>query len=188
MKYYQSMARLYRLICCLLVLSAAAFAQEAEESGASWGGTIPDQIRRPQRGGEAPHYPRDIVIGELGRGEASEDAYLFARDILSAFLYDNSDAPSLSGIGPLLLEETGNALKEISPVKFRIGGGREEEDGSVSFLFRFLGREQGIAGELYIRSQDEKWRFDDILIEDPHDTTTRLEIYPYDFTPYERFF
>ncbi|MDR1410649.1 MAG: hypothetical protein LBI91_00420 [Spirochaetaceae bacterium] len=180
------MARLHRLICCLLVLSAAAFAQE--ETGASWGGSIPEQILRPQRGGEAPRYPRDIVIGELGRGEASEEAYRFARDILSAFLYDNSDAASLSGIGPLLLEETRAALKEISPVKFRIGGGREEDDGNVSFLFRFLGREQGIAGELYIRSQDEKWLFDDILIEDPHDTTARLEIYPYDFTPYERFF
>jgi hypothetical protein len=162
------------------------FAQE--EPGTVWEGTIPEQIRRPQRGGEAPYYPRDVVIGELGKGEASDEAYRFAREVLSAFLYGNADAAALAGIGPLLLEETQNALGEISPVKFRIGGGREEEDGSVSFLFRFLGREQGIAGELYIRLLDEKWVFDDILTEDPHDTTGRLEIYPYDFTPYERFF
>lgn len=180
------MARLYLLVFCLFVLIPASFAQE--EGGASWGGTIPEQIRRPQRGAETPRYPRDIVIGELGKGEASDEAYRFARDILSAFLHDNGDAASLSGVGPLLLEETRDALKEIGPLKFRIGGGREEDDGSVSFLFRFLGREQGIAGELYIRSQDEKWLFDDILIEDPHDTTARLELYPYDFTPYERFF
>jgi hypothetical protein len=180
------MTRLYRLIGCLLVLGAAAFAQEEGESG--WGGSIPEQIRRPQRGGEAPHYPRDIVIGELGKGEVPETVYLFAREILSSFLYGNNDAAALAGIGPLLLEETQNALAEISPVKFRIGGGREEEDGCVSFLFRFLGREQGIAGELYIRSLNEKWVFDDILMEDPHDITGRLEIYPYDFTPYERFF
>jgi hypothetical protein len=180
------MTRLHRLIGGLLILGAVVFAQG--EDGGEWGGSIPEQIRRPQRGGEAPHYPRDVVIGDLGRGEASETAYRFAREILSAFLYGNGDAAALAGMGPLLLEETQNALKEISPLKFRIGGGREEEDGCVSFLFRFLGREQGIAGELYIRSLDEKWVFDDILIEDPHDITGRLEIYPYDFTPYERFF
>jgi hypothetical protein len=174
------------LIGCFLVLGAAVFGQE--EAGTAWEGTIPEQIRRPQVGGEAPYYPRDVVIGELGKGEAPEEAYRFAREVLSAFLYGNSDAAALAGIGPLLLEETRKSLEEISPAKFRIGGGREEEDGSVSFLFRFLGREQGIAGELYIRLQDEKWVFDDILTEDPHDTTGRLEIYPYDFTPYERFF
>jgi hypothetical protein len=174
------------LIGCFLVLGAAVFGQE--DAGAAWEGTIPEQIRRPQRGGEAPYYPQDVVIGELGRGEASGDAYRFAREVLSAFLYGNRDAAALAGIGPLLLEETQKSLEGISPAKFRIGGGREEEDGSVSFLFRFLGREQGIAGELYIRRQDEKWVFDDILMEDPHDTTGRLEVYPYDFTPYERFF
>jgi hypothetical protein len=174
------------LIGCLLILCAAAAAQE--EPGTVWEGSIPEQIRRPQRGGEAPYYPRDVVIGELGKGEASEAAYRFAREVLSALLYANGDAAALTGIGPLLLEETQKALEEINPVKFRIGGGREEEDGSVSFLFRFLGREQGIAGELYIRREDEKWFFDDILMESPHDTTGRLEIYPYDFTPYERFF
>jgi hypothetical protein len=174
------------MICCFLILGVTAFAQE--EAGSSWGGSIPEQIRRPQRGGELPHYPRDVIIGELGRGAASEEAYRFARQVLSALLYDNSDAEALSGAGPLLLEETQNALKEISPTKFRIGGGRVEDDGYTSFLFRFLGRERGIAGELYISNQDEKWLFDDILIEDPHDTSGRLEVYPYDFTPYERFF
>ncbi|MDR2786519.1 MAG: hypothetical protein LBB83_11465 [Treponema sp.] len=180
------MMRLYRFIACFLILGAVVFAQE--EAGTVWEGSIPEQIRRPQRGGEAPYYPRDVVIGEMGKGEASEAAYRFAREVLSAFLYGNSDAAALAGIGPLLLEETQKALKEINPLKFRIGGGREEEDGSVSFLFRFLGREQGAAGELYIRRQDEKWEFDDILVESPHDITGRLEIYPYDFTPYERFF
>jgi hypothetical protein len=129
-----------------------------------------------------------VVIGEMGKGEASEEAYRFARAVLSAFLYSNTDAAALSGAGPLLVEDVQKALKEINPTKFRIGGGREEDDGYTSFLFRFLGREQGIAGELYIRNQEEKWLFDDILIEDPHDTTGQLEPYAYDFTPYERFF
>jgi hypothetical protein len=42
-------------------------------------------------------------------------------------------------------------LDEINPRIFRLGGGREEQDGSVSFLVRFAGREQGITGELFVR-------------------------------------
>jgi hypothetical protein len=123
------------LIGCLLVLGAAAFGQE--DAGSAWEGTVPEQIRRPQRGGESPYYPRDVVIGELGRGGASVEAYRFAGEVLSAFLHvsGSGDDAALAGIGPLLLEETRKSLKAISPVKFGIGGGREEDGGVSSFLF-----------------------------------------------------
>jgi hypothetical protein len=47
-----------------------------------------------------------------------------------------------------------SALNVVKPLFFRLGSGREEPDGSVSFLVRFAGREQGIIGELFIRSRE----------------------------------
>ncbi|MDR2517174.1 MAG: hypothetical protein LBC88_07325, partial [Spirochaetaceae bacterium] len=32
------------------------------------------------------------------------------------------------------------------------------------------------------------WHFDDMLLDEAHDTQVRREVYPYDFTPYERFY
>ncbi|MDR3335975.1 MAG: hypothetical protein LBT16_02115 [Treponema sp.] len=155
---------------------------------------MPDQIRRPQRGNETPRYPEDVVIGILGKGEAGEEAYRFARRVLDALLRGNRESAALSNVGPAWMGEITATLEQVSPVKYRIANGREEADGSTSFLFRFLGREQGIAGELYVRPEKNgegeitAWRFDDILLEDPHDTTQRIDPYSYDFTPYERFF
>jgi hypothetical protein len=199
---------LYHYICKGILLgalvfvrpSASLFSQEApgEEVPAepvspietvNAGQVIPEQIRRPSRG-EDPRYPRDAVIGELGRGTASEAAYGFARELLSALLGQTtaSDAAALSSVSAALKAEITGALEAINAKKYRIGGGREEEDGSTSFLFRFIGREQGVAGELYLRREDEAWRADDIIIEEPRNILNQGEAYPYDFTPYERFF
>jgi hypothetical protein len=115
-------------------------------------GSIPEELLRPQRG-EAPRYPVDTVIGALGRGEASEGAYLFARKVSAALTAGNQNDPSLSGMNGVLLEAFISELNGISPRSYRLGSGREEPDGAVSFLVRFLGREQGITGELYIRPQ-----------------------------------
>jgi hypothetical protein len=157
--------------------------------GASWGGTIPEVVRRPNRGSEAIRYPEDVVIGSLGKGEASGEAYTFARSVLDALIRRNAEDTALSGIGPAWLDEIFAALEPVSAVKYRIGSGREEADGSTSFLFRFIGREQGVAGEFYVRKdENDTWQFEDILLEDPHATTKRIEPYSYDFTPYERFF
>lgn len=175
------------IIAGLGIFAAAGFAQEeAAETGGNSGDILPESLRRPQRG-EAPHYPRDVVIGPLGQGNAPDDAYMLARSILAALLRNNREAKSLSGLGAIRVEEIALALKPVNPVKFRIGGGKVELDGSVSFLFRFIGREQGVAGELYVRKAEEgTWLFDDILIEDPQAISDKAEPYPYDFTPYER--
>jgi hypothetical protein len=136
-----------------MIFSAAQdnFSGEGEMSR----GSIPEVLLRPQRG-EAPRYPVDTVIGPLGRGEASAEAYLFARKVSAALTAGNRSDSSLSGMNSVSLEAFVSELSGISPQTYRLGGGREEPDGAVSFMIRFLGRERGITGELYIRFQEFK--------------------------------
>jgi hypothetical protein len=126
------------LLMVLFVLPAAGiFSQD---------GTLPELLHRPQRG-EDPRYPEDMVIGPLDRGSVSEDVWRFARETLSALIAGNRSAlTSVNGLDTIL-----ETLGEINPGAYRLGSGREQEDGSVSFLVRFIGREQWIAGELYVR-------------------------------------
>jgi hypothetical protein len=93
----------------------------------------------------------DTVIGQLGPGRAPRGAYLFAREALAALVAGNKDAPSLSAMNRIFLDDCLGALGIINPRSYRIGSGREEPDGAVSFLVRFIGREQGIVGELFVR-------------------------------------
>ncbi|MCL2762509.1 MAG: hypothetical protein FWD36_04795 [Treponema sp.] len=118
-------------------------------------GSIPEELLRPRRE-EAPRYPVDVVIGPLGRGQASNEAYAFAKDVAAALLAGNMDAPALSSINKVFLESCMNILEQINPRLFRLGNGREEPDGAVSFLVRFAGREQGITGELFIRFEEQR--------------------------------
>ncbi|GHU57798.1 hypothetical protein FACS189444_0470 [Spirochaetia bacterium] len=145
--------------------------------------TIPEIIRRPQQG-EPLRYPQDVVIGSLGRGKASEEAYQHARNVLGALLDDNRTSSYLAGIDKGLLED----LAAIFPLKYRIGGGRGEPDGSTSFLFRFMGRDMEIAGELYLRQGDATWQVDDIIMEEGRELTLGGKTPNFDFPPYERVF
>jgi hypothetical protein len=95
-----------------------------------------------------------MVIGALGRGEAPEGAYLFAQEVSAALIAGNQNAPSLQGVNSVSREAFISALNGINPRTYRLGSGREEPDGAVSFLIRFLGREQGITGELYLRPRN----------------------------------
>ncbi|MDR2110972.1 MAG: hypothetical protein LBP32_06665 [Spirochaetaceae bacterium] len=151
------------------------------------GETIPEPLMRPERG-EAPRYPRDMVIGELGRGDGSVEAYVFARRIMTALLGRIRDSRLLAGLDKAFLEEVFTALDGIKPQTYHLGGGREEPDGNTSFLFRFIGREMGIAGELYITGEEDAWRLDDLIIEEARDLSSEEGGYPFDFSPYERFF
>jgi len=54
------------------------------------------------------------------------------------------------------LEDCMTKLKGINPQSFRLGSGREEPDGSFSFLVRFTGREEGITGELFVRFEERR--------------------------------
>jgi hypothetical protein len=168
---------------------AAETAPEAAEPVFNQG-AVPEALRQPQRGDENPRYPRDAVIGELGRGMASEDAYSYARNLLQGALSLNRESALLAGSSPSQLEELFAGLEALGPQQWRLGGGREEADGSVSFLFRFIGRDQSMAGELYIRFGNNAWRLDDIIVEEARALSEGglMNTYKFDFSPYERFF
>ena len=118
-------------------------------------GSIPEELLRPRRD-EAPRYPIDTVIGTLGRGQAPQEAYTIAKNAAAAFLAGNMNAPVFSPVSKVFVESCMSMLNAINPQSYRLGGGREEPDGSVSFLVRFVGREQGIIGELFIRLEERR--------------------------------
>jgi hypothetical protein len=153
-------------------------------------GVIPEALRQPQRGDETPRYPRDAVIGEMGRGLASEEAYRYARSLLQGALSLNRESTLLAGADPSRLEELFAALETLGPQQYRVGGGREEADGAVSFLFRFIGRDLSLAGELYIRFDNNAWHLEDIIVEEARALSEggSMNTYKFDFSPYERFF
>ena len=172
------------------VFPQRVFSQEGE-SGAMLptARTIPDALRRPQRG-ELPRYPQDVVIGELGRGEAPEAAYRFARSLLVALTAGNYASPVFSGSPPALIERHITEIRGIEPQGYRIGGGRTEMDGYVSFLVRFLGREESITGELFINQEYDtaRWFLDDLILEERRSLTEIRDSHRFIFSPYERFF
>jgi hypothetical protein len=93
-----------------------------------------------------------MIIGSLNRGDISAAAYTCAREVMDALIRGNREAPVLSAVNSGDREKIFSDLGKIEPRKFRLGEGREEADGAVSFLVRFMGRERGIVGELYVRS------------------------------------
>jgi hypothetical protein len=160
--------------------------EEAEEEKAPVPQTIPQGLLRPQWG-EFPRYPQDLVIGELGQGGAPPEAYRFARDLLSGLILEDRSGTILSGIDEPRLDTLLGEIKAVEPLRYRLGGGREEADGAVSFLVRLIGRERWLSGELYLR-QEEEWGLDDLILEEPRDLAERQEPYRFDFTPYGRFY
>ena len=134
-------------------------------------GSIPYDLLRPHRG-EAPRYPFDTVIGELGAGSASNAAYNFARSVASALVEERLDSPALASINRTLLEGYLDVMEPVNAQGFRLGSGREEPDGAISFLIRFIGREQAVTGELFIRHitrQQEQVREQEQKNEDEED-------------------
>lgn len=181
------MIRRLGLSALCLLAAWGLFAQTPGNDRDLGAALIPEVVLRPGTG-EAPRYPRDVVIGELGQGNAPGAAYEHARRLLSALLHDNRDSVYLTGLGAGEAKKLAQDIGAIQARKFRIGGGREEADGSISFLVRFIGREQGIAGELYLRQEGEAWLCDDLLIEESRTIPEQGNPYTYDFSPYERFY
>jgi hypothetical protein len=137
-----------------------------------------------------------MIIGSLARGNVSAAAYTCAREVMNVLIRVNREAPVLSAVNSEDLEKLFSDLGKIGPRKFRLGEGREEADGAVSFLVRFIGRERGIAGELYVRSMavegegqgEAVWRLDDLILEEARGLDEVIEGPSFDFPPYERFF
>jgi hypothetical protein len=139
-----------RLLTCVCVFFIVISFSAAQEQESVYRGSIPEELLRPRRG-EIPHLPVDTVIGEMGQGKASDAAFKFANFTASRLLAGDVENPAFSSISKDMMENYLSALAIIEPRSFRIGGGKEEPDGAVSFLVRFIGKEQGITGELFIR-------------------------------------
>jgi hypothetical protein len=190
-----------RFLICLLLLFPGFIAQGQDR------GSIPEELLRP-RGRLSAHYPADLVIGNLGRGNASDAAYSYANSIANALLSGQRGHPSLTAVNPDLLNNYFTALGGITAVSFRLGGGREEADGAFSFLIRYIGRDYGLTGELYIRyrtrqvqstdgeiTQTGNWVFDDLFFEEAKsreeemlEAMQRADKNKLNYLPYERFF
>jgi hypothetical protein len=178
--------------CFLLVLCLAAqsfISQNTDDTQ-----IVPEALRRPERG-ESPRYPKDLVIGDLGQGEVSEGAYLYARNILTAVTAGRADAQVLTNSGFSFTESMFDKVRGIRPRDSRLGGGRNEPDGCVSFLIRIIGPQESITGELFIRLSDAadgmaagRWLLDDLILEEKRTLSDIRDSYRYDFSPYERFY
>ena len=147
---------------------------------------VPELLRMPERG-EAPRYPEDLVIGELGQGGAPQGAYLYAQELLSALAGGRNNAPVVQR-SSLITDEILEEIGSLSTRSYRIGGGRYEPDGSVSFLVRFIGRMESITGELFVRFETSAWLLDDLILEEKVPLSSLRDDYRYDFSPYERFY
>jgi hypothetical protein len=143
------------LTALFLLLAVYIFPQNEMPEQAPERSSIPQELLRPRRG-EAPRYPVDMVIGALGQGDASPEAYATARKTAAALLAGNMNVPVLASVNKVFLEDCMTRLRGINPQSFRLGSGREEPDGSFSFLVRFIGREEGITGELFIRFEERR--------------------------------
>lgn len=162
---------------------------------------VPEQIRRPQYG-EALRFPEDSIVGILGKGEAPADSYHFVQETLKILLQEKSEqtAPEdqnvgntagqtvLSNLPPEESERIISILQELNPEKIRIGGGREEIDGSVSFLLRFMGSGSWSGGEIYVKQNEDVWSVEDLFLDEPREGYDSKNQYRFDFSPYERFF
>jgi hypothetical protein len=186
-------------LLCLFLFSAPYSGAQEEVPGPE---LIPETLWRPQRG-ESPRYPRDLVIGSLARGNVSDAARLAATQTLSALVAGNKNAAVFSRFSASNRDELFSAVAAVEPRRYRIGEGREEVDGSYSFLVRFLGRDHGIAGELYVRFEPPPeadspaeepaagtgaWLLDDLLLEEQRPLGEAVEESVYDLPPYERLF
>jgi hypothetical protein len=162
-----------------------SFAQDGGES--SFSGVVPEILIRPFRFTEWA-YPVDAVIGQLGAGEVSAGANTYARGVLRELMRQNKTADVLKTLSPGVLDEAMSKLAEVTPRKVRMGGGREETDGSLSFLFRFMGSENELSGELYIRADGDSWKPEDIIFEEPKKLSSGSDAFTFTYTPYERFY
>jgi len=188
--------RIFIAVCLFVFTAAAAVSQDSNR------GVIPEELLRPGKG-EAPYYPADTIIGELGRGNASAAAYSFASSAAAAIVTGFAGSPALASVNSAARERHLSAVREIGAGTFRIGGGREEPDGSFSFLVRFLGAEHAVTGEMYVRYVTRQiegsggemttagnWVLDDLFLEEARSRgEENLEVLNRsDFNLYERFF
>jgi hypothetical protein len=170
------------LLAVLLIGGYAGFSQDSDSI------TIPDAVLRPSRT-DTPRYPRDLVIGDLGQGSLSQDDFNYASNVLRALMQGREQSSFLrtlsEGAGGEFIAE----IQAIRAYKFRIGSGKEIVDGAGSFLFRFIGRDGHLGGELYFVRVDGDYALDDIVLEEiPSNVIEGNQNHVSDLFQYERFY
>jgi hypothetical protein len=177
-----------KLLFASALALGALFFLNAQAAPAPQSGSVPEIVRRPDQPSEAV-FPLDLSIGDLGPGTAAPDAYAFARRALNEVRDGKTDSPLLTPLSKRDRDELFARAALVAPRKVRVGGGREEAENSTSFLFRFIGREKELSGELFLSiNGGGEWRLEDILPETPRgigDATERD--HPYSYTPYAPF-
>ena len=192
----------FLLVFCLLFTAQTRRSNDTSNPGGI--SSLPPELLRP-RYGEEPRFPQDYVIGALGRGDASEESYRYARQIAAGLASGNGRTEGVEFSEQKRLSVL-RTIAGLGTRSWRVGGGRVEPDGSVSYLIRFLGRENSVTGELYLRREEfnpvsepelepEKegngffWRVDDILLESPRKLSEgKYSPGGADMSAYERFF
>jgi hypothetical protein len=174
------------ILVCALCFFAAFFLLGQAEAPA---GVLPDSLKRPEFVTD-PLYPRDLSIGELGPGSAPAASYTQARRVLSDLQQAKKTSALLVTIPSETVDTIVSGLEKITPRKFRVGGGQEGVDGSISFMFRFVGREEELSGAVYLRGQEDgSWKLEDIIPEEPRSLEqARQSDNPYLWLPYDRFY
>jgi hypothetical protein len=148
-------------VISLFLFIGLAFFTRSTLRGQTSAAVLPREVLRPQYG-EEPHFPKDYVIGELGRGDATEESYWLARQIVASLAVGDGKVnravfPEQKRIAVV------NKIRAVGARSWRVGGGRAEGSGGYSFLIRFLGRERSITGELYLQWEEPK----PVVIEEP---------------------
>ena len=182
------------ILFCFLFLAQTAGPNNDFRAGEN--GSLPLELLRP-RHGEEPRFPQDYVIGVLGRCDASEESYRYARLLVAGLAAGNGNTEGVQFSEQKRLSVV-QGITGLGTRSWRVGGGRVEPDGSVSYLIRFLGRERSITGELYLRKEEAAnpeeensifWRVDDVLLESPRPLAEgKFGPGGTDMTAYERFF
>ena len=106
-----------KLICIFIGLCLTAPALFSQQDNTGY--ILPSSLRRPERS-EAPRYPSDLLIGEMGRGEAPEDAYAFARDVISSLMGGRRNAASFAGFSSYLAENFFDEIDSLGPGVYRM--------------------------------------------------------------------
>ena len=182
------------ILFCILFVAQTAGPNSKFRPGEA--GSLPEELQRPKYGEEL-RFPQDYVIGDLGRCDASEESYRYARLVVASIAAGNGKTEGVQFPEQKRLSAVQN-IASLGARSWRVGGGRVEPDGSVSFLIRFLGREKSVTGEIYLRKEEPKsetedssiyWQVDDVLLEAPRSLTEgKFSPGGANMTAYERFF
>lgn len=139
-------------------------------------------------GGESAVYPQDFAIGELGFPSSFPEASAFVLSFLSALEQGSINTTQFSHPADVDIKNIKNTVASVTPRYFRLGRGKEGNDRSLSFLFRYIGSEQSVIGELYLIPEKGSYVIQDMELESPETDKSKDGSYRYDPLGYTTIF